>query len=158
MPSALDDRTVAYVIAARPVFDDLRQLAAQLSGLLVLAATGSKDATPDHPMLDASKRVFAQASEGVKHIHALVSGRTREHYDSLVKAAAALDRALASAAAWPLDLDAVLPPLREAYAHLQTGSRLLPGFPIVSFEQGCCATVGSVRLQADLIVATRPSR
>src|SRR5207247_1120661 len=44
--SMIDDRTAAYVIEAQPLFEDLRQLAAQLAGLLVLAATGSKDASP----------------------------------------------------------------------------------------------------------------
>jgi len=45
MPSALrdappDDLTVAYIVESQPLFEDLRQVAAQLAGLLVLAATG----------------------------------------------------------------------------------------------------------------------
>ena len=139
----IDDRTTAYVIAAQPAFEDLRQVAAQLSGLLVLAATGSKDATPDHPMLDASRRVFAHADAEVRRSGALVTDGTRAHHRSLASAGAALACALACADAWPLDLDAVLPPLREAYAYLQNGSRLLPGFPIVSFDQGCCAVTAA---------------
>jgi hypothetical protein len=139
MPSALDDRTVAYVVEAQPVFEDLRQVAAQLAGLLVLAATGSKEATPDHPMLHASTRVFAQANDGVNRVGTLVTDGTRHHYRALVAARESLTRTLACADAWPLDVDAVLDPLRQAYAHLQDGSRMLPGFPIVSFDQGCCA-------------------
>ena len=50
----IDDRTTAYVIATQPVFEDLRQVAAQLAGLLVLAASGSKESAPDHPMLASS--------------------------------------------------------------------------------------------------------
>ena len=38
---ALDDLTVAYIIESQPLFEDLRQVAAQLAGLLVLAATGA---------------------------------------------------------------------------------------------------------------------
>ena len=143
MRSALDDRTVAYVIAARPVFDDLRQVAAQLAGLLVFAATGSKEATPDHPMLDASKRVFAQADDGVNRVSTLVTDGTRQHYRALAAARESLTRTLACADAWPPDVDAVLIPLRDAYAHLQQAASALPGFQMVSFDQGCCAVIAA---------------
>ena len=138
-PSALlDDRTVGYVIASQPIFEDLRQVAAQLAGLLVLAATGSKDSTPDHPMLSASTVVLAQAADSVMRVRALVTERTLPHHRALADAHSALDRALACAGAWPLDVDAVMPPLREAYAHLQQASAELPGFQMVAFDQGCC--------------------
>ena len=47
----IDDETVAYILKAQKYFEDLRQVAAQLAGLLALAAAGGKSATPDHPML-----------------------------------------------------------------------------------------------------------
>ena len=139
MHSEIDDRTAAYVVEAQPVFEDLRQVAAQLAGLLVLAATQSKDATPDHPMLNASKRVFAHANDSVTRVGGLLTGRSRLHHANLVSASAALERAIACAGAWPLDVDAVLIPLRDAYAHLQQAASALPGFQIVAFDQGCCA-------------------
>jgi hypothetical protein len=134
-----DDRTTAYVLAAQPVFEDLRQVAAQLAGLLVLAATGSKESTPDHPMLSASRQVLAQADEGVRRVAPLVNDHARPHYNGVVTANHALAQALARANAWPLDIDAVLTPLRDAYAHLQRASNALPGFPVVAFDQGCFA-------------------
>jgi hypothetical protein len=138
MSSALDDRTVAYVIAAQPLFDDLRQVAAQLAGLLVLAATGSKEASPHHPMLASAKQLYAKADDGVKRAGSLVHERAREHYCDLLAASEALTRALAFLERWPTDIDAVLVPLRDAYGHLQAASRALPGFQMVSFEQACC--------------------
>ena len=143
MPSAfrnraLDDRTLAYVIAAHPVFEDLRQVAAQLAGLLVLAATGSKETSPDQPMLESAKLACVQAADGVNRAGALTSDHTRAHHRKLVDARAALADALASADTWPVDVEAVLLPLRMAYAHLQSASQLLPGFQMVSFEQACC--------------------
>jgi len=33
----------------------------------------------------------------------------------------------------------VLIPLRDGYSQLQRASRILPGFRMVAFEQGCCA-------------------
>ena len=138
MPSALDDRTTAYVIAVHPHFEDLRQVAAQLAGLLVLAATGSKDSSPDHPMRSASKQVLAQADDGVRRAGVLVSERTRPHYSALVHASLALRQAISRADVSPLDVDAVMIPLRGAYSHLQRATLALPGFQIVSFEQACC--------------------
>ena len=136
----MDDRTTAYVIAAQPAFEDLRQVAAQLAGLLVLAATGSKESAPDHPMLLASAQVFAQAQDGVKRASAIVSEPARPHFAHVADAAAALGDALARAQAWPLDVDAVLIPLQQAYAHLQRASHALPGFPVIEMAQGCCAS------------------
>jgi hypothetical protein len=141
-----DERTVAYVIAAQPVFDDLRQVAGQLAGLLVLAATGSRESTPDHPMLRISTQVFANAEDGVKRASVLVSEPARPHYRSLADASASLRDALERAAAWPLDVDAVLVPLQRAYAHLQAASRALPGFPVIEMSQGCCALIKSANV------------
>ena len=142
----MDTRTTAYVLAAQPVFEDLRQVAAQLAGLLVLAATGSKEATPDHPMLRLSRQVFANAEDGVKRVRVLVSEDARSHYRSLADASVALNDAVARAGEWPLDVDAVLGPLQHAYAHLQNASRALPGFSVVEMSQGCCALIKSANV------------
>jgi FtsP/CotA-like multicopper oxidase with cupredoxin domain len=136
----VDERTAAYAVAVHPHFEDLRQVAAQLAGLLVLAATGSKDSSPDHPMLSASKQVLAQADDGVRRAGGLVSERTRPHYRALVDASLALRQALSRADVAPLDVDAVMIPLRDAYSRLQRATVALPGFQIVSFEQACCGT------------------
>jgi hypothetical protein len=138
MPSALHDRQVAYVIAAQPVFEDLRQVAAQLAGLLVLAATGSKDSSPDHPMLSASKQVLTRATDGVKRVNVPSDDRARLHHRELIESAGSLEQAILRAGAWPIDVDAVMHPLRDAYTHLQRAAGALPGFSIVSFEQACC--------------------
>jgi hypothetical protein len=135
----LDDRTVHYVMAAQPVFEDLRQVAAQLAGLLVLAATGSRDSSPDHPMLPASKQVLARATDASKRINVPADDRARLHRHELFESAAALEQAIMRADAWPIDVDAVLHPLRDAYTHLQRAAGALPGFSIVSFEQACCS-------------------
>ena len=154
MSHEIDDRTVAYVVASQPVFEDLRQVAAQLAGLLVLSATGAKTAAPDHPMLVTAAQIFDQAIDALERATTSVTDHARRHHDALRKTAAALRDALAAtrqelgkppAAA---DLDAALVPLRHAYACLQDAAGALPGFQMVSFEQGCCAA-GTIRLKAD---------
>jgi len=143
MPSALvDDRTVAYILESQPLFEDLRQVAAQIAGLLVLAATGSRDASPDHPMLGTAERLFTETLERFGRTQA--SERARLHHESLRQAAESLRHALAGARAilaspHGANFDAALVPLRDSYSHLQQATGALPGFRMVAFEQGCCA-------------------
>ena len=142
MTEPLDDRTVIYILESQPLFEDLRQVAAQVAGLLVLAATGSREASPDHPMLEAAEWLFAQTAGGIARTRA--SDRGRLHADSLREAARAIGDALAAtrpllAATNRADFDAVLVPLRDGYSHLQRAAGALPGFRMVAFEQGCCA-------------------
>lgn len=134
--TGLDDATVAYVMTSRRAFEDLRQVAAQLAGLLVLEAAGAKSGGPEHPMLEAAGQRHAEAVEAIHG--ARVTTRARRHHDCLVAAAGAIGSAL-EAANRGIAIDPVLTPLRSAYAHLQDASRELPGFEMVSFEQGCCA-------------------
>jgi hypothetical protein len=140
----LDDRTVAYVVASQPVFEDLRQVAAQLAGMLVLCATGSKTAAPDHPLLGTASQVFAQAADAVERVQGSVTDQARLHHDNLRRATAALREALTATRVElgkpgiAADLDAPLVPLRHAYDCLQHAASALPGFQMVAFDQGCC--------------------
>jgi hypothetical protein len=141
MPSGLDDRTVSYLIVAQPLFEDLRQVASQLAGLLVLKATGSRDASPEHPMLHAARHLFDAARDGIEQ--AQPTEPARQHHGSLRRSCEFLATALAAmpqvmASAADADFQLSLNPLRAAYDELQFASRALPGFRMVAFEQGCC--------------------
>jgi hypothetical protein len=119
----------------------LRQVASQLAGLLVLAAAGGKTATPDHPMLIAAEDLYRSAADGVRCASASV--RAQAHHHHLLRAMELLGAAI-SRARTEFTVDATLRPLREAFSELQHVSRELPGFQIVSFEHGCCASGVSV--------------
>lgn len=123
----IDDQTVAYVVVAQTCFEDLKQVAAQLAGLLVL---GSR---PDHPMLLSAEQAYRNAVDGLKSVR--VSGRARAHHEHLLAAASNLGFALRELS---VERDP-LPLLECAYANLRAASRTLPGFPMISFERGCCA-------------------
>jgi hypothetical protein len=131
----VDDDTAAYILESRKHFEDLRQVSAQLAGLLVLAAAGSKSAGPHHPMLDAAEQLYLEAVDAIQY--ARVTARAERHHRCLLLAAAALRSAL-SAACTGLEVDPVLIPLRVAYGHLQRASNELPGFEMVAFDQACC--------------------
>jgi len=133
----LDDATAAYILETRRGFEDLRQVASQLAGLLVLAAAGAKSAPPDCPMLESSRRLFEEAADGLRS--ARFTARARAHHQALLDACGALGESLAGAEASLCAIDPVLLPLRGAYSHLERASRLLPGFEMVSFDHACCA-------------------
>src|SRR5580658_5845242 len=91
----VDEQTVAYILATRKHFEDLRQVAAQLAGLLVLAAAGGKSATPDHPMLAAAEQLFRSAADGVRS--ARPTERAQPHHQHLLRAAEMLGGAVSRA-------------------------------------------------------------
>ena len=139
----MDDATTVYVIEQQRYFEDLTQVAGQLAGLLVLAATGTKGDLPGHPMIEMASRTFREAAEGVRR------GRptppAAQHHACLLAAADTLELALVAACdrmgkvRGGHDIAPVLEPLRLGYGHLQRASTLLPGFEPVSFGMGCCS-------------------
>src|SRR5579862_3842541 len=135
-PEPVDGETAVYILETRAQFEDLRQAAAQLAGWLVLSAAGAKTASPDHASLGSACDLQQNALEQVRR--ARPSERAKVHHHYLIEAAAGLGAALA-AARKNLETEAVLIPLRAAYADLQRAAGTLPGFEMVAFEQGCCA-------------------
>jgi len=123
----IDDKTVEYILTVQTWFEDLKQVAAQLAGLLVLEAAG---AVADHPMRLSAERVYQSAVDGLRS--ARVPARARRHHDHLLAASGKLGDAL-STKGDPLVF------LESAYRELRSASRSLPGFQMISFEHGCCA-------------------
>jgi hypothetical protein len=134
----IDDATAGYILETRKCFEDLRQVTAQIAGVLVLAAAGGKSATPDHPMLEAAEELYRAASDQLRSTRP--TARASRHHHCLTQAADALSDALSLALspAKRMEIDPILLPVRAAYAHLQRAADTLPGFEMVAFEQGCC--------------------
>ena len=134
----IDAETAAYIFQTQRAFEDLRQVASQIAGLLVLNASGAKTATPDHPLLRSAADLHCGAIDAVRMSQP--TPRARRHHMYLLEAGAFLDTALNAARAGG-QIDPVLVPLRRAYERLQKGAAVLPGFEMVAFSQGCCAAV-----------------
>lgn len=134
----LDNATTTYVLETRRAFEDLRQVAAQLAGLLVMEAAGARSELPHHPMRAAAEELFEGAVDAVSRVR--VPERARRHHHHLVQAAAEIRCAL-TAARQSLAIDPILKPLRVAYAELEGATRELPGFEMVAFGQSCCGLV-----------------
>lgn len=130
----VDDATAAYILETSKCFEDLKQVAAQIAGVLVLAEAGGNSATPDHPLLQSAAELHREALDQVRS--ARPTEAARPHHQFLLQAADALTRALA---VHRMDTAAILPPVRDAYGFLHRAANALPGFQMVAFEQGCCA-------------------
>src|SRR5215831_15321388 len=91
----VDDETAAYILQVRRQFEDLRQVAAQLAGFLVLNASGANAASPDHPVLAVTAELYRDAAEGLAC--ARPSRRALPHHRFLREASADLGTALAEA-------------------------------------------------------------
>jgi hypothetical protein len=133
--TTIDDQTALYILATRKAFEDLRQAISQLAGALVLASAGAK-VESFNP--EPTRKLHQQAVETLRD--ARLSARSAVHHTHLLRAADDLETALKKVAV-PLNVDAVLPPLRSAYEGLQKASRTLPGFEMVAFDQGCCSAL-----------------
>ncbi len=131
----VDDATAAYIVENQRCFEDLKQVASQLAGLLVLAAAGSKEALPDHPTLGAARELFREASDALQR--ARPTERALQHHAHLTRAGASLGLALKEAGA-DLNVDRTLIPLRAGYAELERAADALPGFEKVAYARACC--------------------
>jgi hypothetical protein len=134
----VDDATAAYILANQRCFEDLKQVAAQLAGWLVLAAAGSKEAAPDHPALRRAREMFRESCDALWR--ARPTERAERHYAHLSRASSALALALKQTDA-RLDVDRVLVPLRAGYAEIEQAADALPGFEKISYARACCGGI-----------------
>jgi hypothetical protein len=148
LPAGLDDATLAYVLAARPAFDQIRQTSGQLAGLLLLAAVGLGSAQ-DHPMftLLSARRDAMRESFGVLHPPAAAE----HHHRHLRLAARAVSMAVDAAehrlhSRDDAALDTVSRLLRRANQELHRAAAALPGFAVVNLRQACCASHAAMEL------------
>jgi hypothetical protein len=135
----IDDKTAAYIVEVHRYFENLRQVASQIAGFLVLAASGGQSATPDHPLLKHAACLHQEATDALRLIRTTEQARQHHHY--LLQASVALGDALAAARRHldSSEIDPILVPLRAGYAELERASKSLPGFEMIGFDQSCCA-------------------
>jgi hypothetical protein len=131
----VDDATAKYIAENQNCFETFKQVAAQLAGLLVLAAAGSKEASPDHPTLLSARELFRQADQSLRG--ARPTERARKHHAHVAKAAVMIGAALQEVDGG-FNVDRILIPLRSGYAQLELAADALPGFEKISYEHACC--------------------
>jgi len=149
MTSQNDEQIVAYTVATQPCFEDLKQVAAQLAGLLVLKSSGSTSAIPDHPMLKSAALVHSNAVDALRT--ARITPQVAKHHNHLLNTSMHLSAALKALHAGADPLTA----LELAYDELRSASHSLPGFQMISFNHACCAR--EMRLSAASCISSHPN-
>jgi hypothetical protein len=124
----------------QPPFEQLRQAAGQIAGVLVLAVV-ARQGTAGHPMLDLADTARQAAAEAV--LSCRPPARGEHHHRHLMLAARAIAASIDAARLHlrgtnEAGTDSVLRPLRAGYQELQWAANALPGFETVAFAQGCC--------------------
>lgn len=140
--SSADDKTIRLLLDVHPAFEGLRTVAGQLAGLLILAAAGASGGRLDASLLDAARLTYKDASERVRNLAAEDSIRHVGHH--LRQAAEGIEAAFAnvereSRTGLSFDGRQALALLKGAYRHLESVSRLTPGFRLVDTSNSCCA-------------------
>lgn len=141
MNADMDDGSIAYAIGMQLPFDCLRNAAAQLAGVLILAATGSRSGSPDHPILAVAADNHRQALDGMRAVRVPDDSRHRHLHmmraSSLIAEAVVAFKAVATSR--NSHVDAALALLARGWNELRLASVSLPGCEIVDFRHACCA-------------------
>jgi hypothetical protein len=140
------DEVRDYIAHAQQPFDDLRDAASQIAGLLVLAASGARSAGAPHPMLAVASQRWREASDAAHSLPAPPAAR--HHHFHLIQAAELLGEALDGLNERGLlgaRSDSALDTVKRAWAEIVHAANALPGFATVDFGQACCAPHARLR-------------
>ncbi|MCB8877509.1 hypothetical protein [Acidisoma silvae] len=134
----LDDKTLAYVIAARPAFDAMREATAQLAALFVLAAAGGRSAQ-DNPIFAMARSAQAESRDVIRSLRPSPQGAHHHHH--LLACSKMLGSACdaASETMHKGQNEKALTLLQKALRQLHFAAAALPGFEVVALNQSCCA-------------------
>lgn len=135
-----DEAVASYGLEMSRPFEDLRQVAAQLAGVLLLVTAGSRAAAWGHPALPLAEDMYQLAMDRIRS--ATVPKGAAHHHHHLVKAGMLIGDALKSCKSARLlgtDVDSALSSLKKGWEQLQWTAAAVPGFEAVAFDRACCA-------------------
>ena len=160
LPDDIDHQTAAYVLRTRATFNELREAAAQLAGLLVLASIGGRSRMLDLPALELAGSAHKEANALLQG--APVPSTAAHHHHHLSSAAERIGEALRIARQGSLRfddtaLDRTFQILKAGWREMLAAAKALPGYEVVNFG-GCCAArrQAAPRLVAEWDSASQP--
>lgn len=141
MSADTSENSIAYAMGIQLPFERLRNAAAQLAGVLILAATGSRAGSPDHPIVSVAADNHQQAIDGLGAVK--VPGDSRHQHLHMMRASSLIADALFAFKSVPTsknsNIDAALSLLVRGWSELRFASVAIPGCEIVDFKHACCA-------------------
>jgi hypothetical protein len=146
----LDDADGDYIAQAGPAFEDLRQVVAELAGLMLLRNLASGPGFATTCVTAHAQELFRAAAD---QIAALRPGPRCGHHNLHLRAAVESLRPLLDRASWPR----LVGPegqgadrLKAAWAEVVHAANALPGFETHDLSQACCA--GHMKLRKASII------
>jgi hypothetical protein len=137
----LDDPTVRYIQAVRPFFEDIREAACLLAGLIVMAAADSCKSAVDQPTFHALCARYDATVQGLCRLPPPPMG-IHFHYH-LIRSAQLLRRTIDSVLELryqSANLANSLEHLKTSWRHLRSASIALPGFSLVELDEAYGST------------------
>ena len=136
------DAVGRYAAACRPVYEDLRRIVGQISGLLILARLTTQRQVLDLPEFGACQSRMKQAQDRLNALP-LTTG-TNAHRKQL-EAALAFSRLAVGTfpvardtEAFEAALDLAGLQVKRAYAHLRAATAVKAGLEMVDLSHACC--------------------
>lgn len=140
------DAIATYASACRPIYEDLRRIIGQVSGLLILAQLTTRRDILDLPELQNCDTRLKQAQERLSLL-ATPNG-TLQHRAQLEAALSFCTAAMKTFSemrgreALGPAIDLTGKQIKRAYVHLQAASSEKAGLVMVDFSQACCCGHG----------------
>ena len=137
---ALSVPDLSYIEAARPVFEDMRQIVNQLASLLLLSQAVKGHGIVVADLLSRSRQLLAESRAAFDALRP--GSRGSHHHLHMRKALERLGIAISAADEEANGLrlgDRGLRALTAAWQELIYASNALPGFERVDLSQSCCA-------------------
>jgi hypothetical protein len=144
MARALESEAVGlYAVACRPIYEDLRRIIGQLSGLLILARLTARSEALDTVEM---KQCQSRWSEAAQRLEALAAPAGLGGHKVQLESAHAFSglvmrtfSTLHTGKAGEAELDQMSVQIRRAYAHLEAASSARAGLQMVDFSHACCS-------------------
>jgi hypothetical protein len=134
----IPDDAGRYMLEAHRHFEDLKLVASQLAGILLVVESCSGGSVAGHPMLARAEELFQECQDGIRRLKPGAS--SQHHHHHLTEAATLIATTLATLASSRLaDSTKALASLKAGWQQLIHASHALPGFEAIDLSQSCCA-------------------
>lgn len=136
------DAVARYAAACRPVYEDLRRIIGQVSGLVILAQLTKQRQVTDLPEYVACETRAVKAGDRLGELKAPTGTEAHKaqldaalHFSRLAMGTFSRSR---GGEALVVDLDRAGLFVKRAYAHLRAASAAKAGLEMVDLSQACC--------------------
>lgn len=137
------EEAARYAASCRPVYEDLRRIVGQISGMMILAQLTRRSEVADLPELASCNQRWQQAAERLRSLS--VPSELSTHHGQLMGAHSFSGSALNSFSALSSNgendaiFDKIARHVQRAYAHLRAATADKAGLQMVDLDHACCS-------------------